>query len=1353
MPLQTVEEDFMAGLFADLDASAFPSDPPSSQTTATARPATRPAKCSQSISRLLSTPQKRACSLVASPCSSSRPSKSTPSHSAATPKPFWNDPYAHPTLTPRSLADREQREREAGIIPSGPGGVKKRRPPQSATAAGILSPKPNRTLKRERDEGNKTPGKAVKHVAIEVEGKENEKQLRTGGGVKEPQSLPPSVPRAKGKREMAAEVWARPDEPEDEFGELAMEDVDWDKEMLGFEADSAAAAQPKPLPRNKQYTRSMVEEIVDLVGPSLRPQKILVVSGSTFEGLRQVVLCDDWIETPVECGDTINLIGSFDASISSAPSLTLNRSDGLLILHPDILVSSTKIADSTNCTRKAVLTELIRTVGGLSPALVYGNMLHSLMQSCLSGGKWDEEYRFAKIEEIIHETGGQLWTMEVSFEKARAELRERSKEYGAFAERFLGDKPKPDAILSDLRAADAARSRLALSSTLAIEEDIWSPRFGIKGKIDVSTSSTVVDSIGFTRKGTAPFEIKTGRTTAGMEHRAQTMLYTLLMSDRYDEEVDSGLLYYTQSNEVFRVQAARNEIRGLILARNRFATYLHRRMTLTPSGAPAASQVPPLSSQFTAGEEGAAADKAEEEDGSEEDDEDALWAAMGTPCTPPSSQAGDLALLPPPIDEERSCRKCFVRDACMVFRKTVEGDVEISTDEEDPLQVIYADQTGHLTYAHAEFFKHWEKLICYEEQELVRFKKEIWTMQAEEREKAGRCLANMVIGGVKAEDMHDSPQIHRFTYRLIPSARKVVDGVSSLADGSFSVNDAVVLSLEEPCVLAISRGFVLSLTSTEIVVGLDQSLTDFPQAKRCEPSSELVFRIDKDELAAGMGRIRDNLLQLFLAKGDEQRRRLIVDLEPPSFDSSLGSTTSKDRLIPSTLNEDQKGALEKVLSAQDYALILGMPGTGKTTTIAEVLKALAKAGKSVLLTSYTHSAVDNILLKVKDAGLSILRLGNRDKIMPALHPYTLTAEDYASSLADIDNKLMTPQIVATTCLGINEPIFTKRRFDVCIVDEASQVTLPTCLGPLRFADKFILVGDHNQLPPLVRNMSARKGGLDVSLFKRLSDAHPAAVVNLTHQYRMNEDIMLLSNTLVYDHQLQIGNEQVGQQRLVLPQPAQMETLEPWVKEVVDPSRTVLFVDTDALPARESKKGSLIENELEALLVKETISALQTCGVAESDVAVITPYRQQIKLLHRELVSFPGVEILTADRSQGRDKEVVLVSLVRSNMAGSVGDLLKDWRRLNVCLTRAKSKLVLFGSRSTLRHVPLLQQFLVLVEEKEWVYVINGALRAQLIPSMGVKVEVEEGEDVKPLRRGGGALALKKPMATDILNSL
>lgn len=179
------------------------------------------------------------------------------------------------------------------------------------------------------------------------------------------------------------------------------------------------------------------------------------------------------------------------------------------------------------------------------------------------------------------------------------------------------------------------------------------------------------------------------------------------------------------------------------------------------------------------------------------------------------------------------------------------------------------------------------------------------------------------------------------------------------------------------------------------------------------------------------------------------------------------------------------------------------------------------------------------------------------------------------------------------------------------MDEASQITLPTCLGPLRFADKFVLVGDHFQLPPLVKSTAARKGGLDVSLFRRLSEAHPHAVVELAQQYRMNEDIMVLSNKLVYQDKLRCGNGNVATRVLGVPKILMLGEMhaktvlcsgeECWLKTLIDPrcvyfsspgllspdyvsSCKAVFVDTDLLPAPDSRVGDLVQNEVEAKLV-------------------------------------------------------------------------------------------------------------------------------------------------------------------------
>ena len=317
---------------------------------------------------------------------------------------------------------------------------------------------------------------------------------------------------------------------------------------------------------------------------------------------------------------------------------------------------------------------------------------------------------------------------------------------------------------------------------------------------------------------------------------------------------------------------------------------------------------------------------------------------------------------------------------------------------------LYGRKTGHLTESQCEFFRKWEALISLEEQDLVRFKKELWTMGAEERESHGRCFSSMVMDQtyqpIRLES--DVPgKIHSFSYRFtkrsfhLPKRPKsALHAPDSLLNGHMSVGDAIVVSVE-PDLIAITKGYITGLTPEEVIIGVDhkldpQDINERTQARsggRVLYDDTVEFRIDKDELFTGMGKIRHNLAYLFYAHGDTRRLELVVDLRAPVFnkryDKLLDSPHYGATLLETAkpLNSSQNLAMEKVLNAEDYALILGMPGTGKTTVITALIKALVDLGKTVFLTSYTHSAVDTILLKLKDtADFGILRVGNMDKV-------------------------------------------------------------------------------------------------------------------------------------------------------------------------------------------------------------------------------------------------------------------------------------------------------------------------------------------------------------------------------------
>jgi len=335
-----------------------------------------------------------------------------------------------------------------------------------------------------------------------------------------------------------------------------------------------------------------------------------------------------------------------------------------------------------------------------------------------------------------------------------------------------------------------------------------------------------------------------------------------------------------------------------------------------------------------------------------------------------------------------------------------------------------------MTPDHAAFFKLWERLLSLEEQDTTRLRAQLWTMTAKAREKAGRCFADMVLANEDEvnERGKSVTKINRWSYTFMRASSS--DSSASLLSGHISRGDPIQISLE-PDLLCLARGFVTELTGTSITVGVQSPLEVEHLLKRTgHPStSQLAFRIDKDELSSGMARMRGNLAHLFLPDGDAKRRSLVVNMVAPQFDSTLAP---KPHEIPPSLNDDQRAAMTKVLTAKDYALVLGMPGTGKTTTVAEIIKALVDRGKSVLLTSYTHSAVDTILIKLLNADFQVLRIGNSDKVGASariwltqqVHPdvrhLTLEAMGPSASADQLEARLMSPPVVATTCLSVNQ---------------------------------------------------------------------------------------------------------------------------------------------------------------------------------------------------------------------------------------------------------------------------------------------------------------------------------------------
>lgn len=999
----------------------------------------------------------------------------------------------------------------------------------------------------------------------------------------------------------------------------------------------------------------------------------------------------------------------------------------MLIIHPDHMLSATTVADSFDCTRKAVLQDRIKATGETSKPMVYGKILHEIFQQALSANTWDENFLNDLVERTVQYHVEGLWELGMRDNNmAMEEVKAKMGEMTAWAEIFVQSEPGAIAQVDDRQGEKVLMS---ISKLIAIEEHIWSPQYGLKGNVDATVQSTLVSRPGAPdlKNLVVPFEVKTGRTTQSAAHRAQTALYTLLLSDRYDVNVEAGILYYLESSSMSRIAPPLNEIKQMVQQRNRVASFISHARNPTPTG-----QIP----------------------------RDAELV---------QSQAIEESGLPSVLKNPFKCGRCYAQDSCFTFHALVEnGNADTAgmiDDNRKNHSMIWNEAMGHLsldskdgrkTDALRKWLSKWDRLLTFEEGDQARYRKELWTMSSAEREAAGRCFGNMILirdltntsnaTQPSVEGMEGSGgKINRYAYSFSRASRTA--GGNFTENSQLTVGEPVVVSSEQGQ-WALANGYVIAVKRDEITVAVDRKLGD---SRTREPDFDantnqafrgtmvvggrngvenkhreqkpLLYRLDKDEFSNGLALIRNNLVALMSSHPitTKLRDQLIFDVEPtftptPSMHGQLAPTQI------GTMNEDQVAAVEKVLSANDYALILGMPGTGKTTTIAHIIRALLAEGKSILLTSFTHTAVDNILLKIRDIAPpnSILRLGVPAKINAQVQEFCQLAATPRTTIDEVEATFMGTKIVATTCMGTNHALFNRRSFDVCIVDEASQITLPTILGPLLYARKFILVGDHYQLPPLVQNKSALEGGLDVSLFRHLSETQAHAVAELGRQYRMCEEIMSLSNELIYHGKLRCGSDPVAQRTLQTLDASILSSFHNthsacptvssacWLARSTNPQTKVLFANTDPLGAAALEtlsSGGKISNSLEATLAAQLVLALLARGVPASEIGVITLYRSQLALI-RQLFRRAGisslVEIDSADRFQGRDKEVIVLSMVRSNKEGIVGELLKDWRRVNVALTRARSKLVVLGSRNTLKRNELLGRMLeMVVDERGW----------------------------------------------------
>ena len=517
------------------------------------------------------------------------------------------------------------------------------------------------------------------------------------------------------------------------------------------------------------------------------------------------------------------------------------------------------------------------------------------------------------------------------------------------------------------------------------------------------------------------------------------------------------------------------------------------------------------------------------------------------------------------------------------------------------------------------------------------------------------------------------------------------------------------------------RGVVSRLQKHSIQV----ALAEWPEPEADRPT----FRLDRstDEISRQRQR---RALEKALAASDSrlaELRDVLLGKRPPVFQAE-GDTQPLNK----NLNGTQQAAVRFALAAEDLAIIHGPPGTGKTTAVVELIRQIVRRDQTVLACAPSNLAVDNLLERLVAAGENAIRLGHPARVLPELREHTLdflvenhpemrqvnklTREAYTlqrqasrytrarpepgarqamrqearAMLAEarrteqqiVGRLLDAAPILCATTTGVDENLLGRRVFDWCVMDEASQGTEPGAWVPLQFAQRLALAGDPCQLPPTVISPQAAAEGFSVSLMERLMALRGTAIARrLGIQYRMNQAIMAFSSQEFYGGSLEAAPAVRHHLLHDLPDVQSNELTE----------TPVQFVDTAGASYDESveRDGESRLNVLEAEVVCRKVQALLAAGVAPGAIAVITPYAAQARWL-RERLKMPEVEVDTVDGFQGREKEAVVVSLVRSNREGEIG-FLGDVRRMNVALTRARRKLFVVGDSATITAHPVYQR--------------------------------------------------------------
>lgn len=465
--------------------------------------------------------------------------------------------------------------------------------------------------------------------------------------------------------------------------------------------------------------------------------------------------------------------------------------------------------------------------------------------------------------------------------------------------------------------------------------------------------------------------------------------------------------------------------------------------------------------------------------------------------------------------------------------------------------------------------------------------------------------------------------------------------------------------------------------------------------------------------------------------------QILTGAKKPTFHSVVAQHTA------TWLNKTQQEAIQKIMAANELAIVHGPPGTGKTTTLVQAIKALIEQERQqILVVAPSNAAVDLLSEKLSDEGLNVVRVGNPARVnerqmeltldsriaahnssreikqlrkkaagyRDMAHTYkrnfgaaereqrkalftearNISKEIEATEQYIVNDILSRADVITATLVGASHYAIRHLRYGTAVIDEAGQALEPACWIPILKAKKIIMAGDYQQLPPTIKSEAAAKE-LSITLMEKVAHLHPEAVVMLQEQYRMNQVIAGFSSKEFYEGKLQAAPSVAHWKLLPADQP-------------------LLFIDTAGCGFEEKWEGTSISNGEEAQFLLQQVTRyvqeLQTFYSADAfpGITVISPYRHQVELLKEGVLSNPllrglngALSVNTIDSFQGQERDAVFISMTRSNAEQTIG-FLTDIRRMNVAMTRARKKLVVVGDSATLSQFPFYADFVQYAQE-------------------------------------------------------